>query len=210
MAQWLKQSTAITLKFGPFVDDGDGKTAETALTIQKADVRLSKNGSDMAAANANQGTGDAGAPHDELGYYDLSLDATDTAAAGRLKVMVSKAGALPVWMDLLVLPAGAYDALVAETGTIRANVVTMKGADASTQVQSDVTAAIDALPITAPTGPAATWPRMLVQLWRRFFQKAALDRSANTLTTFADDGTTVLTTQSIDQTATTETQGAAT
>ena len=45
---WLKQSTAVTIKFGPFVDDSDGKTAETALSIAQADIRLSKNGGDVA------------------------------------------------------------------------------------------------------------------------------------------------------------------
>ena len=61
--QFLKQSTAATIKLGPFVDDGDGKTAETGLTISQADIRLSKNGGDIAQTN------DAtGATHDELGY----------------------------------------------------------------------------------------------------------------------------------------------
>ena len=44
---WLKQNTAITIKLGPFVDEDDGKTAETGLTIEQADVRLSKNGGNM-------------------------------------------------------------------------------------------------------------------------------------------------------------------
>ena len=30
---YLKQSTTTTISLGPFVDDSDGKTAETALTI---------------------------------------------------------------------------------------------------------------------------------------------------------------------------------
>ena len=44
---WLKQSTAVTVKIGPFVDEDDGKTAETGLTVSQADVRLSKNGGNM-------------------------------------------------------------------------------------------------------------------------------------------------------------------
>ena len=36
----LKQSTAVTIKLGPFVDSIDGNTIEDALTIQKADVLL--------------------------------------------------------------------------------------------------------------------------------------------------------------------------
>lgn len=111
MAIWLKQSTAVTVKVGPFVDETDGKTAETALTLQKADVRLSKNGGNMAAANADQGDGDAGAAHDELGYYDISLDTTDTNTLGNLKVMIHESGALPVWVDFMVVTANVWNTL---------------------------------------------------------------------------------------------------
>jgi hypothetical protein len=108
---WLIQSTAVTVKLGPFVDDTNGNAVEDGLTIQKADVRLSKNGGNMAAASADQGVADAGAPHDELGYYDVSLDATDTDTLGRLKVMVHESGALPVWQDFMVVPANVWDSL---------------------------------------------------------------------------------------------------
>lgn len=101
----LIQSTAVTVKIGPFVDSGDGVTAETGLTIQKADVRLSKNGGNMAAANADQGVGDAGAAHDEIGVYDVSLDTTDTNTLGRLQLFVAESGALPVWAEFMVVTA---------------------------------------------------------------------------------------------------------
>ena len=41
---FLKQSTEVNIKIGPFLDDTDGKTAETGLSLTQADVRLSKNG----------------------------------------------------------------------------------------------------------------------------------------------------------------------
>ena len=41
MTTWLKQSTATDVELGPFVDDTDGKTAETGLTISQADCSLS-------------------------------------------------------------------------------------------------------------------------------------------------------------------------
>jgi hypothetical protein len=100
---WLQQSTSVSVKLGPFLDDSDGKTAETALTIQKADVLLSKNGGALTAASADQGVADAGAPHDAQGYYTISLNATDTGTLGRLKVVITKAGALPVWQNFMVL-----------------------------------------------------------------------------------------------------------
>lgn len=107
---WLKQSTACTITLGPFVDDTDGKTAETGLTISQADVRLRKNGG--AAAQANESTS---ATHDENGYYSKPLNTTDTNTAGRLQVCVSESGALPVWHEFLVLPAAIYDAMVGGT-----------------------------------------------------------------------------------------------
>ncbi len=73
----LRQSVAVTLKMGPFVDETDGKTAETGLTISQADVRLSKNGGNMAQKNES-----SSATHDENGYYDVDLDTTDTGTLG--------------------------------------------------------------------------------------------------------------------------------
>jgi len=102
----LKQSTAATIKFGPLIDDTDGKTAETGLTIAQADVRLSKNGGDFTQKNST-----TSATHNENGYYDISLDATDTGTLGRLRIAVSKSGALPVWQDFLVVTANVYDTL---------------------------------------------------------------------------------------------------
>lgn len=111
MTEWLKQSTAVTIPLGPFLDEDDGKTAETLLTIQKADLRLKKNGGNMAAASADQGASDAGAPHDELGVYDGSLDATDTDTLGRLDIFIHEAGALPVKQSYMIVPANVWDSV---------------------------------------------------------------------------------------------------
>lgn len=108
---WLKQSTAVTIKFGPFVDSGDGNTDKDGLTIQKADVRLSKNGGNIVACATDQGESDAGAAHDEIGYYDISLGTGDTDTLGRLKVMVHKTGALHVWEEYMVVPANVWDSM---------------------------------------------------------------------------------------------------
>ncbi|HUT28346.1 MAG TPA: hypothetical protein VMX13_01035 [Sedimentisphaerales bacterium] len=96
---------------GPFVDDADGKTAETGLTIVQADIRLSKDGSDFAQTNNS-----AGAAHDENGYYGVPLDATDTDTLGSLRVAIHKSGALPVWQDFMVMPAHVYDWLLGSNG----------------------------------------------------------------------------------------------
>lgn len=117
----LKQSTAYTWKAGPFLDDTDGKTAEPALSIAQADIRLSKNGGDSAQTHNS-----AGATHDEGGDYDVPLDATDTATLGHLRARIHKSGALPVWENFMVFPANVYDSLFS-SDNLQVDVVQLLG-----------------------------------------------------------------------------------
>lgn len=103
---YLKQSTASQSDLlGPFVDDTDGATPETGLTIANTDIRLSANGGNMFAKTSGGGT------HDENGWYTVTFDATDTATVGRLRVNCKVAGALAVWTDYQVLEEAIFDAL---------------------------------------------------------------------------------------------------
>lgn len=117
----LKQSTAFTWKAGPFTDDTDGKTAETALTIAQADIRITKAGGDYAQSHNS-----AGATHDESGNYNVPLDATDTDTLGPMRVMIQMSGALPVWDDFIVLTEKAYNALTG-AGNSEVDVVLWNG-----------------------------------------------------------------------------------
>lgn len=104
MGLWLKQSTAISVKIGPFLDETNGKDAEVGLTLTQADIRLSKNGGDIGQkTEANNAT------TDELGYYDCPLDETDTGTLGILQLFVHEAGALPVFHEYMVVPANVWD-----------------------------------------------------------------------------------------------------
>jgi hypothetical protein len=113
MITWLRQGTAATLLVGPFVDDTDGKTAETALGLGGGDFLVWKKGGTTPAAKADA----AGGTHTVLGYYTTTLDATDTATLGELAVIVHKAGALPHRQDYLVMAQLIYDALVSPADT---------------------------------------------------------------------------------------------
>lgn len=106
MTMWLKQSTAADVVIGPFVDDTDGKTVETALTVSQADCQLSKNGG--AVAQKNDATS---ASHLGGGHYKVPLNTTDTNTLGRLRLYVNESGALPVWADYMVVPANVWDSL---------------------------------------------------------------------------------------------------
>ena len=118
---YVKQSTSVTILLGVFVDSTDGVTAETGLTIAQADVRLSKNGGNMAQKNES-----TSCTHDELGYYTCPLDTTDTNTLGILKIMVSATGALPVWEEAQVLTANVYDTLFS-TDQLDVNVTNVAG-----------------------------------------------------------------------------------
>lgn len=108
MNSYLRQSTASQSRaVGPFVDDTDFKTAETALTIANTDIKLVVNG----AASANKNSG--GGTHRVNGLYGVTFDATDTATVGEMMVSVVAAGALPVFHAFTILEEAVYDAMFA-------------------------------------------------------------------------------------------------
>jgi len=114
---YLKQSTAIDIKIGPFLDDTDQRTAETALTITQSEVRIAKN--DAAWAQKNEATS---LSHEENGWYECKLDATDTNTLGQLIVAIHEPGALPVHRVFQIVPSAVFDSLINGTGAgVRSN-----------------------------------------------------------------------------------------
>lgn len=164
--QLIEQSTSITIRIGPFLDDGDGKTVEDALTISQADIRLSKNGGDFAQSNDS-----GGATHDENGWYYLTLDATDTNTLGRLIVAIDESGALPVWREFMVTPSNVWDSLF---GSDKLQVDVVEGSTALTEAY-------------ASDGAAATMTQLLYQIWSLLAEKAI---SGTTVTAKKLDGST--------------------
>lgn len=139
----LRQSTSQDIRFGPFVDSGDGFTAETALTIAQADMQLSKDGAAYAQKNAS-----GNATHDTDGWYSTTLNATDTNTVGELILQVNVSGALPVWVRWYVVEEAVYDALYASSagGYLQPTV-----AGRTLDVTAGGTAGIDWANIESPT-----------------------------------------------------------
>ena len=124
---YLRQSTASQeIILGPFLDSGDGVTAETGLTIANTDIKLFKGG---ATSEANKNSG--GATHIASGRYYAVLDATDTDTLGNLVVNVVVSGALAVQSRFTVLPAAVYDAMIAGSGNLSVTVATPTFGDGS-------------------------------------------------------------------------------
>jgi len=153
VATWLKQSTAVDVALGPFVDATDGVTPETGLSLTQAECRLKKNGG--AWAQKNQAST---AAHEEEGWYEVNLDATDTNTLGVLVLAVYVSGALPCWWEFLVVPANVYDSLVGGSDLLQADLqqwvgtaplaltsqlVQAQGNQLGTQAKADVNAEAD-------------------------------------------------------------------
>ncbi len=104
----LRQSTAVDVLIGPFVDGTDGVTTEEAVSPS---VQLSKNG--QTAATKNEGTTPA---HDNAGYYNCVFDATDTGTVGTLVAFIegSTATFLQVRHEFQIMDTAAFDALYAD------------------------------------------------------------------------------------------------
>lgn len=117
MTQWLKQSTTVTLKVGPFLDKTDGVTEETAITPV---VEVAKNGGAFGARSSATAIA-----HDAEGWFDVELNTTDTNTLGRLVIKAhDNATHLPVWHEFLVVPANVWDSLIGGGDTLDVTVTT--------------------------------------------------------------------------------------
>lgn len=193
----LKQSTAKAIKFGPLLDATDGVTAESglvsALDHATTGVTLAKNHGAFAVRHATVTT----SAHDSNGYYNLTLDATDTATLGPLLVAFTNAACLPHWQWCEVLTANAYDVRM--------------GTDAL-QVDAREIGGVDITSISEQTSVPAVSGATLVQqigwLYHRFRNKRTLTSSA--LIVKRADASTTMATEAISDDGTTLTEGAAT
>lgn len=137
--RYLKQSTSVDVPIGPFLDEVDARTAETALTITQPDIRLKKNGANWAQKNAAQTLS-----HEENGFYEVTLDATDTGTLGLLRLAVFESGALPVWEDFMVVTANVYDSLFS-TDVLDVSVTQVNGTTAPNLVGGRFDASVGAM-----------------------------------------------------------------
>lgn len=165
----LKQSTAVVVPFGPFVDKTDGVTLETglvsALDHASTGILLSKNGGTLTIRHATV----TASAYDAHGCYKVTLDTTDTNTLGTLRMIYTDAATcLPAWMDFMVLPANVWDSLYG-SDKLDVNVA---------QISEDTTAADTLESYTDGTTPI---PANVTQI-------GGGAQSATDLKDFADDG----------------------
>lgn len=127
----LKQSTAVTVRVGPFMDATDAVTPETGITLGAADQAelLKHSGAtvDISGATWAAITGCGG-------YYDLSLTTSHTDTLGMLTVVVQDTSVcLPApAFRAMVVPAAIYDSLIGGTDTLPADVTQWSGTNVAT------------------------------------------------------------------------------
>lgn len=184
----LKQSTAVTVKIGPFTDISDGTTRETALVILQGSVYLSKAGGAMAVKNdANTSA------HDALGVYNCKLDTNDTGTAGMLRLDVNDINAVPVWAEFMVLEPNAYDAKYAGYTSGVQTALTAYGASTFNPFTTDVNlspAGLDDVNVLDPNTDPNNWDYRdwMVYSAKRWGNKTELDHSTNIFTTYNSAG----------------------
>jgi hypothetical protein len=160
MATFLRQSTQVIARFGPYIDKTDGFTEEVGLA--GAATEISKN-------HAAFGAGPTLGTHDADGWYPITLTTTHTDTLGPFIVKGhDNATHLPVWREFLVVNTAIFDAFCASSGGAIPNAVAgaagglfIAGSNAATTLASlTVTAATtltgnvalaDGLTIAAPS-----------------------------------------------------------
>lgn len=149
MVLWLRQSTAVTVMIGPFVDSTDGNTEETG-AIAANEVLLSKNGASWAAKN--EGTAPT---HNNGGCYTCPLNTTDTGTLGILKVKCHPTGMLYFHEAYMVVTQQVWDSFCAsdllqvdvrEKGAAALDFTTTEKASINTQVDDALNTAIPGTP----------------------------------------------------------------
>lgn len=178
----------------------------TRSTLDAAGVRTAVG---LAAANLDTQLAELDAADDAVLAAIAALNNIDAVAA-----QAAAAAALAAYNAAKV--GDAMGAVASVTGDVGGNVVGSVGSvtnPVTAGTVSDKTGyalaatGLDAIPITAPAGVASTFREIVVQGWRRMFKKATM--TATQMVTYADDGTTPLTTQAVSDDGETQTQGAA-
>ncbi len=112
MTVFLKQSTAIDIRVGPFVDVGDGFTPEVSVTVTGSDEAEILKSDGAATAGMSTTGGDFVAITDCDGWYDYTLQTGDVDTVGELVIVMQDDSVyLPVFVRAYVVEEAVYDAM---------------------------------------------------------------------------------------------------
>ena len=180
---YIRQNDTGKIRIGRFVDESDGKTPETGITLGAADAAYAVLGDDTEvdisgytwAHRANQ-----------PGMYDLTLQTGITDTVGMIEICIHDTSVcLPVVNRFYVVEEQVYDALFAASAGGFLDTSTITGS----------------APANTTKPPATPTPLEMLEYvyWRLIYGKVTLTSSEETV--FADDGSTELWTKSVSDSA---------
>jgi len=112
----IKQATQTDVILGPFVDDTDFKSLETAYVSDSSGIDIDAiSAITKSDITLSCSSGNGYFRHVSNGNYALTLSSDNTATLGALRVTYKVNGALPGWEEFLVVSANVYDSLVGNT-----------------------------------------------------------------------------------------------
>jgi hypothetical protein len=195
--QYLRQSTATAIPIGPFIDEDDGKTPETGLTVTGMDVDLYKHSNTHPLTKtdltitASGGSNDCA--HVANGYYSLELTATDTGTLGRFYLTVNISGAIPVWHEYMVIPANEFDSLILGTDALDVELASVVDA-AANKIADHVIRRSFQNACDSSDGDTKAFRSLLGAVAKQVNKVAP---NGSNIEIFEDDDTTVLGTQAV-------------
>lgn len=123
MTKFLKQSTAITVPMGPFLDETDGVTPQTGLSSQTGRITKVGTGASFTASSWT---------HDWNGHYLVGLSTSHTDTLGLLRIAFNSAASyLPVWEEFMIVPANIFDSLVGGSDALQVDIIQWVGTSAT-------------------------------------------------------------------------------
>jgi hypothetical protein len=120
--RFLRESTSVDVVVGPLVDEADGLTPITSLTLADVTAAVVKGASRAAVTLVASGV--HAFTHLGDGYWRLNLTSADTDTTGAFRVTLrDDDGFVPVWEDFVVLDGAVYDSLVSGTDSLSVTVL---------------------------------------------------------------------------------------
>lgn len=149
---YLRHATTGTVNLGPFIDVSDGVTPISGVAITDAQVQLLKGNNGPVQKNESSDL-----VYTSGGWYQCTLDATDTNTIGRLIVQSQNASVhLPVWHEFYILPTGVFDTYYGENaqGSELPKVDVRKWVNTTLSAIPDIYPQVDVQQIDGSSSPA--------------------------------------------------------
>lgn len=133
--RFLRTNTAIRITVGPFFDNTDGVTPETAITVTDEKLTFVVDDANVptlvldTAPTASGGNNDmVHITGDDAGFYDLELTAANVNYLGRAMISLTNAAVhCPVFHEFMILPANIYDSFVLGTDLLDVSTTQFNG-----------------------------------------------------------------------------------